>query len=65
VFFVSFPSRSDAIGLDLLEKLHDYIRKSNKPEFFTLKLRLSNEEAEFNGRWDTAFLDATLDEYED
>ena len=50
--------------MDLLEKLHEYIKKNNKTEFFTLKLRLSNEEAEFNGRWDTAFLDATLDEYE-
>lgn len=64
IFFVSFPSRRDAIGLDLLENLNKLVKKSDKSnQFFELKLRLTNEEAEFNGRWDTAFLDATLSEY--
>lgn len=40
--YASFQSRQDAIGLELLEALADYCKKTNQNNF-DLVLRISNE----------------------
>jgi hypothetical protein len=41
-FYVSFQSRKDSLGLELLEALHDYCHQTGRDNF-ELHLRISNE----------------------
>ena len=56
VLYASFPSRKDAIGLDLLEGL-SHVTKSFGLNNFHLELRFSNENRiSRNNRWDRDFI---------
>ena len=52
--YVSFPRRSDAIGLDLFFALQNYCKRMNLHNF-DLYLRLSKEKLN-EGRWDEGFI---------
>lgn len=56
-FYVSFQSRKDAIGLELLEALQDFCKKHLKDNF-ELNLRISNEGKQ--RRWDSSFIEEQL-----
>jgi hypothetical protein len=56
VLYASFPSRKDAIGLDLLEGLNN-VTKGLDLNNFHLELRFSNENRlSRNNRWDRDFI---------
>ena len=61
--FVSFQSRKDAIGLELLEKFHDFC-KAQGHKNFELYVRLSQEKLN-PARWDAAFISQQLPESSD
>lgn len=63
VFYVSFPARSDSVGLELCEALHEYCEK-NKLGNFELVVRLSREGIN-SGRWDQDFIEKTVSQYKD
>ena len=55
--YVSFQTREDAIGLELLEALHNYCKKNGKRNF-ELVTRISNEGKQ--PRWNSAFINDTM-----
>jgi len=60
VFFVSFRSREDSMGLDLieaLERLLTYYKQS--PQIFKV---IRNEGGENNARWDEKFIESKVKE---
>jgi predicted ferric reductase len=56
-FYVSFQSRKDSIGLELLEALHEFCNQTGRDNF-ELHLRISNENKP--RRWDAAFINEQL-----
>ena len=63
VFYVSFMSRDEAIGLELMEGLHNLLRESGS-DAFDLRLRLSKDPKQLAKppRWDEAFVREQLND---
>lgn len=57
--YVSFQSRKDAIGLELLEALQEFCKQTNR-DCFELNVRISSESSEKTRRWDAAFISEQL-----
>lgn len=59
--YVSFQSRKDALGLELLETLHDFCKQIGRDNF-DLQVRISSESSEKikARRWDAAFIGEEL-----
>lgn len=58
MFYVSFPSVKESVGLELLEAFHDYCQKHGL-KTFELKKRISNEGKP--PRWDEKFVSNELE----
>lgn len=59
--YVSFPDRSDSVGLELCEALHKYC-EDNKIYNFSLHVRLSREGIN-SERWSDKWIDKTLKQF--
>lgn len=59
IFYVSFASREDALGLELCESLHKFCI-DNDLDNFELVVRLSKGSAVKPSRWDASFIENSL-----
>ena len=58
ILYASFPNRTEALALDLVEKF-DELCKLKKYDLFELRLRLSSETKQ---RWDEAYIKSQMKE---